>query len=339
MSRFILDGGVVLEQYNKLLTVSDIVSYSYKTNPQVASVLERETGCMFSVHSIEDMSEIKDKSRIWYFLQAADKEQIQDLAQAGITHFVVDNTSDLDVLKDFLRTSTKKLDVLLRMRLKEHTIHTGKHFVYGLFSSQINDLIPRLRDMPSVGKLGIHFHRKTQNTSEWSMEDELSDALSEQTFSMIDFVNIGGGIPSVYKNFREEIVEGVLAKIRRFHGFLSKRGIRMMIEPGRFIAAPSVVLEAEIKSIYNDTIIVDCSVFNSAMDTFIANIRLLVEGELDSGKRYTIKGCTPDSMDIFRYSVFLDPPNVGDKIRFLNAGAYNFSCDFCNLQKIRTELV
>jgi len=44
-------------------------------------------------------------------------------------------------------------------------------------------------------------------------------------------------------------------------------------------------------------------------------------------------------MDIFRYKVYLNSPKVGDKIRFLNAGAYNFSSDFCNLKKLKTEIV
>ena len=110
-----------------------------------------------------------------------------------------------------------------------------------------------------------------------------------------------------------------------------------MIEPGRFIAAPSVRLETEIKSIDNNNITVDCSVFNAAMDTFLLNIRLLLENESEDGEEYTIKGITPDSLDIFRYKVKLkNKPKVGDKLIFLDAGAYNFSTNFCSLKKIET---
>jgi len=45
-------------------------------------------------------------------------------------------------------------------------------------------------------------------------------------------------------------------------------------------------------------------------------------------------------MDLFRYRVYLkDEPKVGGKITFLNAGAYNFSTDFCNLPTIETEII
>ena len=76
------------------------------------------------------------------------------------------------------------------------------------------------------------------------------------------------------------------------------------------------------------------------MDTFLLNIRLLLENESDSGEFYTIKGVTPDSLDIFRYQVKLkNKPKVGDKLIFLDAGAYNFSTDFCNLKKLETEVI
>ena len=89
----------------------------------------------------------------------------------------------------------------------------------------------------------------------------------------------------------------------------------------------------------NNNIILDCSVFNTAMDTFIANTRLEIQGELDSGTAYSVKGCTPDSMDIFRYRVFLDNPKIGDSMVFLNAGAYNFHSDFCGLERIETIVI
>ena len=44
-------------------------------------------------------------------------------------------------------------------------------------------------------------------------------------------------------------------------------------------------------------------------------------------------------MDIFRYQVYLRDPKAGDKLVFLNAGAYNFTTDFCNLEKMETVVV
>jgi ornithine decarboxylase len=337
MPKFILSKKKLAEQYKLASSLADIVSYSAKTNYEVASLLESTTNCFFSLHSMESLDTIKDKKRIWFLAQAWNEKDISMLSGSGIENFVVDNEADLSMLIGWLKSSNKKVNLLLRMRFKEHTIHTGKYFVFGMFSEQINKLLPELRRNPSIAKLGIHFHRKTQNTSEWSLKDELEQSITE--WKCIDYVCIGGGLPIKYKNFTADVMPSISQKIQDIRMWLNSKGIKMIIEPGRFLAGPPVKLETEIKAIYGDNIIVDASVYNSAMDTFVASIKLEIQGELEKGTAYTVKGHTPCSMDIFRYRVFLENPKVGDKIVFLNAGAYNFSSDFCCLKKIQTDIV
>ena len=199
-------------------------------------------------------------------------------------------------------------------------------------------MLKELRNNKNIKQLGIHFHRKTQNVSEWNLKEELEDSIED--FTLLDLVNIGGGIPAEYKNYRKEVSEHIFTKIRELREFLNAKNIKMIIEPGRFIAAPAIRLESEVVNVYDNNVIVDASVYNSAMDTFVANIRLLVEGEGEKGYCYTIKGITPDSLDIFRYKVYFDKEvKVGDKIVFLNVGAYNFSSGYFNLDKVETEIV
>lgn len=339
-AKFVLSRKALLEKYSEIKKQADIVSYSFKTNYEVGALLERTTDCMFSVHSIQSSKKLNDVERVWFFAQGWDENEINELLNTGISKFVVDNQKDLDVLLRILKNRKNKVDLLLRIRLKENTIHTGKHFVFGFYIRELNELIPLIRKNPKISKLGIHFHRKTQNISEWSLKEELEDSIHKENWKNIDYVNIGGGLPSVYKNCRAEVMDYIFKKIGELKEFLNSKNIQMIIEPGRFIAAPSLKLVAKIKNIYHNNIIINASVYNSAMDTFVANVRLLVEGELEQGigEHYTIKGCTPDSLDIFRYSVYLQNPKVNDEIVFLNAGAYNFSTDFCNLPKLETEV-
>jgi ornithine decarboxylase len=334
-AQFILSEKEAMKQLEIVQNISDEVSYSVKTNIEVAKVLEGN--CSFSVHTLQNLMLLGDKSKVWFFAQAWNKELIKQLLDLGVKSFVVDNESDL---KSLIENLDQEINLLLRMRLKEHTIHTGKHFVFGFSSSKINELIPELEANPKINKLGVHFHRKTQNVSEWSLKEELIDSISSENFSKLDYVNIGGGIPAQYKNFRKEVIDYIFNKIVELKQFLNKKNIRMIIEPGRFIAAPSIKLECEIINVYDNNIIVNASVYNAAMDTFVAHIRLLVEDESeDSSFRYVIKGFTPDSLDIFRYSVYLNKePKVGDKIVFLNAGAYNYSSNYFNLDKIKTVI-
>ena len=335
MTRFILSKKKVLEQYNKVKGLGDIVSYSVKTNLDVAMVL-KETDSMFSLHSPENIKILNCPERMWFFAQGWDKKQIKKLLSIGIRRFVVDNINDLNRLME-LESGLSDVELLLRMNLKEMTIYTGRYFVYGMKAAVINSLIPKIKNR--VKAVGIHFHRKTQNISEWNYKEELEQSLKKDTIKMLDYVNIGGGLPSKYKNISDRALETIIKKINELREWLHSFNIRMIIEPGRFISAPAIKLETKIINIYDNNIILDCSVYDGAMDTIVIPVKLLVQGELETGKSYVLKGNSPCSMDIFRYDVKLKNPKVGDKIIFLNAGAYNYATDFFSRKRIKTVIV
>jgi len=339
-ARFVLSKSKLLEQYKILKNLSDGISYSLKTNPIVGKVLEELTDSWFSVHFMESLSTIKDKGRIWFIGQSWNNDELDILFEKDLRSFIVDNEKDLNFLLDYIKNKDYRINLLLRMRMKEYTIKTEKHFVFGMYSKQINELIPELRKNSKIDKLGIHFHRKTQNISEWSLKDELKDVLNEETLRQVNMVNIGGGIPVKYKNYNVDVLPYIFDKIKELKEWLNGYNIKMVIEPGRFLAASCIKLDTEIIGVYKNNIVINCSVYNSAMDTFVAHVRLLVEGELEKGMPYTIKGYTPDSMDVFRYRVYLEnSPKIGDRITFVNAGAYTYSTDFCNLEKLETVIV
>ena len=337
--RFVLSKSKVIEQYSKVKDLG-IVSYSSKTNQDVTKVLEKETDCMFSVHFANELKHIKDMPRVIFIAQGWDNNEIKSLIEKGISYFVVDNESDLNVLTGFLESYDGKINLLLRLKLKENTIRTERYFVFGMRSEVINKRIKELRNNFKIEKLGIHFHRKTQNMSEWNLQYELSNIIDDTVFGMIDVINIGGGMPSVYANTNIDVIKTVLDKIKSFKQWLEEKNISMIIEPGRFLAAPAVKLVTKVVAIHENNIIVNASVYNTDMDAIVVPVKLLIEGELPKGKGkpYVVKGITPCSMDLFRYRVYLDNPKLGDKMVFLNAGAYNFTSDFCDLKKIPTEV-
>jgi ornithine decarboxylase len=323
-AKFILSKSKVFEQLSIMKELADEVSYSFKSNPEIGKMLQDK--CFLSIHSENNLKQVSSEN-VWFFLQGNNPPK-------EVNNFVVDNINDLNLLLK----EDREINLLLRFRLREHTIHTGKHFVFGFSSKEANKLLKELRNNKNIKQLGIHFHRKTQNVSEWNLKEELEDSI--ENFENIDLINIGGGIPAEYKNFRKEVSEHIFTKIRELKSFLNKKNIKMIIEPGRFIAAPAIKLETNVVNVYDNNVIVDASVYNSAMDTFVANIRLLVENEKEKGFCYTIKGITPDSLDIFRYKVYFDKEvKVGDKITFLNAGAYNFNSNYFNLEKVETEIL
>lgn len=339
-ARFVLSRGKLLEQYRKVRELGR-VSYSMKTNHTAAGILEKETDALFSAHTSGELEFVKDMGRVLFLAESWTRKELEGLYRKGVRSFAVHNMNDLRVLEDFLKEGGK-IDLFLRIKLREHSIFTEKYFVFGFDSRAVNELIPKLRANKGVGRLGVHFHRKTENVGEWNLKYEMSNALSEEALKAIDIMNIGGGLPIAYKNVSDRVIGSVFKSIGELREWLSGYGIELMLEPGRFLSGPAVKLMTRIINIGGRDITVNASVYNSSSDTLIMPLRLLVEGEREAAegiREYTIKGCTPCSMDMFRYSVFLPEKGIGDEIVFLNAGAYGFHTDFCSLERLETEVV
>ncbi len=337
-SRFVLSRSKLLRQYKAISSLVDKVSYSFKTNPTVGTLLEKATNCDFAVHFGRTLDLIEDKGRVWFLALALSTASLDQLLSVGVRSFIIENSKDLETLLDYAKRRGEKINLLLRMRMKEHTVKTESHYVYGMFSSEINELIPKLKGNESIGLLGIHFHRRTENIGEWEIKDELAELLSPETMGSIDILNIGGGIPVEYKNYSVQTLPYIFRKIKEAKKWANSYGAKLMAEPGRFISAPCIELHSRIIGVAGNTVFVNCSVYNSAMDTIVDNVKLPVKGELKKGRSYLIKGCTPDSRDIFRYRVHLKSAKVGDPIVFSNAGAYTYTTNFCNLPALKTVI-
>ncbi len=333
-AKFILSKSKVVEQYNQLKDLGINVSYSYKTNNEVGHVLEEMTDSEFSIHAGAEVDSINDKGKIWFFMQANSDDEICELIDKGVRKFVIDNEIDLEKVLVAAKTKGVVIDLLLRMKFQEHRITAGKYFIYGLPANKVNEIILDIKDNESVGRLGVHIHRKSQNASEWEIKDELVDSLSEESLDRLDIINIGGGLPIRYRTYTSEIMPYIFDKIKEVKEWFDGE---VYCEPGRFIAGPAVKLVCNVIQIQEGTLIVNTSVYNGVLDAHITDIRLLVDGELsdsEEGTDYKIKGDTPTRDDIFRYKVRLRDVKVGDEIVFLNAGAYNYTTDFCSLEKL-----
>ncbi len=338
-AKFILSKKVLKEQVKKLKDLVLKISYSYKTNREVGKVLQEISDCDFSIHAKEEVDDIKDKNRIWFFLQAENFDELRELYNKGIRNFVVDNEKDLEVLLKL----KEKINISLRMKFQEHRIGTGKYFVYGMSAAKINEIISRIKDLDYVEKIGVHIHRKSQNTSEWDIVGDLKDSLTQESLQKIDFINLGGGLPSIYRSSNVDVFKYIFEKLKETREWLDSFGIESYIEPGRFLAAPCIKLVAQIIQKYDQNLIINTTIYNCALDSVLTNTKMLVEGELgehNEGEFYLIKGNSPTRDDIFRYRVKLSKDlDVGDKIVFLNAGAYNYTTDFFGYKKLKTGIV
>ncbi len=355
---FILSKSKLLEQVKILEDLGLKISYSYKTNREVGNLLQELSPLVnFSIHAKDEIEMIKDKSKVSFFTQAESIEELKQILKTGIKTFVVDNEIDLarilnvmdSVLtpraypeKSSTKIFTRGINLSLRMKFQEHRIGTGKYFVYGMPSKKINEIISEIKDNPLIDKLGIHIHRKSQNTSEWEIKEELEDSLTKESLKRIDMLNLGGGLPTKYRSYTSKILPYIFQKLTNAKEFLDKYNIQTIIEPGRFLAAPCIKLRTKIIQVQNNNLVINTTIYNCALDNVLTGTKMLIETEQDEnsdGQYYLIKGNSPTRDDIFRYKVKLNNPKVGDTITFLNAGAYNYTTDFFGYKKLKTEVV
>ncbi|MCK5150044.1 decarboxylase [Candidatus Pacearchaeota archaeon] len=380
-AKFILSKKILKEQVERLEKLGLKISYSYKTNRIVGEVLQDISDVDFSIHAKEEIEDIKNKSKIWFFTQAELEEELKEILGLGIRNFVVDNEIDLQRLlnvvenapsyKDDLQGKrpqaypekssttpkvyperknfstkgkifTRGINLSLRMKFREHRIGTGKYFVYGMSSVKINEIISRIKDNKFIDELGVHIHRKSQNTSEWEIVEDLKDSLTEESLERINFINLGGGLPSIYRSSNVDVFNYIFEKLKNAKKWLAEKNIKTIIEPGRFLSAPCIKLVVEIIQKYDNNLVVNTTIYNCALDNVLTNTKMLVEGEKskdEEGEEFLIKGNSPTRDDIFRYRVKLENPKIGEKIIFLNAGAYNYTTDFFGYKKLNTEIV
>ncbi|MEX0932727.1 MAG: decarboxylase [Candidatus Pacearchaeota archaeon] len=339
-AKFILSKKKLSEQVKLLKDLELKISYSYKTNKIIGKVLEENYPEIdFSIHELEEVNEINNKSKIWFFLQAENKEEIFKLLEKGLIKFVVDNELDLNCLLEILEEKKIKATISLRMKFEEHRIGFGKYFSYGMNSKLVNKLIKKIKDNAFVESFGIHVHRKSQNLSEWNVKSEIKDSLSEETLETIKFFNLGGGLPAKYRSFESGNFNYIFERISDAIKFLKEKGIEVYIEPGRFLAASPIKLVTNIIQIQGKNIIINTSLYKCALDTLLTGTKMLVENELKEGEDFLLKGNSPTRDDIFRYNVKLENPKIGDRVVFINAGAYNYTTDFFGYDKLKTEIV
>ena len=342
-AHFILSREVLLNQLKILENQGLRVSYSYKTNRDVGNVLQEICSEVnFSVHAKDEIEMVKDKNKISFFTQAESVEELKDILCRGVKTFVVDNEIDLGKILRASEELNIKINISLRMKFQEHRVGSGKYFVYGMSSRRINEIISEIKDKKVIEKIGVHIHRKSQNTSEWEIKEEIKDSLSEDSLKSINFLNFGGGLPSVYRNYTSKVLPYIFSKLVEARDFLEKYNIESIIEPGRFIAAPCIKLNVKIIQVQGKNLIINTTIYNCALDCVLTGTKMLVAQELtekEDGDFYLIKGNSPTRDDIFRYRVRLENPKVGDILTFLNAGAYNYTTDFFGYKKLETKIV
>ena len=186
-----------------------------------------------------------------------------------------------------------------------------------------------------ASKVGLSFHVGSQCMHPISYSKGIKDLgnIIKKTKIVPDFINVGGGFPSIYPNLNPVPLENYINEIKKSYEELKlENKPELMCEPGRALVAESgssivrVVLRKKQKLYINDGTY--GSLFDAGVPCFILPTRMVSNGRITSKKltSYSLYGPTCDSID-FMKGPFVLPNNLkeGDYLEIGQLGAYSLT--------------
>jgi ornithine decarboxylase len=211
----------------------------------------------------------------------------------------------------------------------------------GKFGVHVYDAVKLLVAAKDAGlnPVGVTFHVGSQcvNPENWTKALAASAAvfrMSAENGVPLTLLNMGGGLPAMESMTHPPSIAKIGTTVRKgLREF--PESVRLMIEPGRHLVSTAGMLVAtvigEAEREGEHWIYLDTGIYNGLMEI---HEKFPYEVRTDNPRRpkrsYVMAGPTCDSIDIIFHKIELPELNVGDRVYFMNAGAYTTAYDRYN---------
>jgi len=314
------------------------VLYAVKTNPNEKIIKNLgENGIdRFDVASINEIKLIKKifpKARAYYMNTVKSREHIREAYfNYNIKDFALDTKDELQKIIE-ATNNAKNLNLYIRVSISNEHAEIDLSQKFGALPSEALGLLRLAKAHAS--KVGLSFHVGSQCMHPISYAKGIRDLgnIIKKTKIVPDFINVGGGFPSVYPDLNPQPLENYIHEIKKaFENLKLENKPDLMCEPGRALVAESgssivkIVLKKKQKLYINDGTY--GSLFDAGVPNFVLPTRMIANGRVTSKKltAYSLYGPTCDSID-FMKGPFLLPNNLkeGDYIEIGQLGAYSLT--------------
>jgi len=314
------------------------VLYAVKTNPH-PKVLKTiiDSGIknfdVASIKEIETIKKIYSKANCYYMNTIKNRNHIREAYfNYNIKSFALDSRDEL--LKIIHCTkNAKDLNLFVRISISNEHAEIDLSKKFGALTSEALGLI-RLAKQHSK-KVGLSFHVGSQCMHPISYSKGIYEIgnIIKKTKIVPDFINIGGGFPSIYPDLRPQSLDNYMFEIKKgLTNLKLETNPELLCEPGRSMVAESgstivqVVLRKKQKLYINDGTY--GSLFDAGIPNFIFPSRMISNGRMISKKftAFNFYGPTCDSLDYMK-GPFLLPNNIkeNDYIELGQLGAYGIT--------------
>ena len=314
------------------------ILYAVKTNPneKVIKCIGENGISKFDVASVNEIKLIKKifpKARAYYMNTVKSREHIKEAYfNYNIRDFAFDTKEELQKI---IEASNNAKDLVLYVRVSISNEH-AEIDLSKKFGALPNEALGLLRLAKAhAAKVGLSFHVGSQCMHPISYSKGIRDLTNiiKKTKITPDFINVGGGFPSIYPDLHPQPLENYIKEIKKaFENLKLENKPQLLCEPGRALVAESgssivrVVLRKKQKLYINDGTY--GSLFDAGVPNFVFPTRMVPNGRITSKKltSYSLYGPTCDSID-YMEGPFVLPNNLkeGDYIEVGQLGAYSLT--------------
>ena len=341
----------LLSHYRKLAAafraLSPVICYSMKANSNLAILRALvKAGSGLDIVSGGELYKALlvgcDPKKIVYASVGKTEEEIRQAIAKQILFFNVESLSELELINRVACDLRVSASVALRINPdvepKTHSyITTGKLTnKFGIDLDTAYNIFKNRAEFVHLKFSGLHMHIGSQiiDGAPYILAIKkmikFIKRLKEEAID-IHYLNIGGGLGIIYNNEKPQTAEEFAGKILPL---LKSTGLKIILEPGRFIAGPSGILVAKIlyikKTPLKNFIIVDAGMNDLIRPSLYgAHHDILPLRKAESGKRkaesFDVVGPICESGDFLAKDRQMPELNEGDYLAVMSAGSYGFS--------------
>lgn len=333
----VVDCEQVRRQYHSLRAALPGVDlhYALKPLPHAAVVAcLRDEGAFFDLATTGEVELVKAQGipaeRCIHTHPIKRDSDIRDALRYGVKTFVVDNP---DEIRKFGRYR-KRAELLIRVSFRSPDAVVDLSRKFGCEPGAVLGLIEQARRM-GIRVRGLSFHVGSQATEPTKYVEAIracTNLIAEALLAglpSLDILDIGGGFPVAY-NEAVTPIDQFCAPIREALSKLPSH-IRVIAEPGRFIAAPAAIAISSVmgkaKRDGRWWYYLDDGLYGSYSGQLFDHARYPVATLRQEGELFpsVLAGPTCDSIDVIDDNIQLPELEVGDLIVGRMMGAYTWA--------------
>jgi diaminopimelate decarboxylase len=364
---YIYSAGTILDHFHRLdaalAPLEHLICYAVKANSNRAVLkLLVEAGAGFDIVSGGELFRaIKagvDPKKCTFAGVGKARDEIEYAIEQGVYCFNVESEAELEYIDKIAGAKKSRAPIALRVNpdVDPHThayISTGSHEnKFGIALEDAPRIYERAAKMPNIEIVGVQMHIGSQITEAGPFAAAISKVAplvrDLKSKYKIEFFSIGGGMGIIYRRalesgpgkwWHDHGGEPSAFSVRDYANAiappLSDLGVRVLVEPGRFLVGNAGILLTRVryikKSGHKKFAIVDAGMNDLIRPALYRSYHEIVpvEQKVESERNRKIEkidivGPVCESGDFFALDREMPEVREGDLLAIMSAGAYGF---------------